>query len=117
MDDKHLIAKRKEFNESETLELKTSTSELKEAVIPIVAMLNKHQSRTLYFGIKDNGVVIGQDVGVKTLRDVSKTIADHVKPTIFHEITHEIVDNKDCIKVGVNGTNIPYYAYGRAYCA
>ncbi|MBW6461800.1 MAG: ATP-binding protein [DPANN group archaeon] len=111
------MSKTKRFKESETLELKTSTSELKEAVISIVAMLNKHQTGTLYFGIKDNGDVIGQSVSQKTLRGVSKTIADYVEPKIFPEIRHEIVDDKDCIKVEVNGQNIPYYAYGRAYCA
>ena len=65
MDDKHLMSKIKEFKESETLEFKTSTSELKEAVISIVAMLNKHQRGTLYFGIKDSGEVFGQSVSQK----------------------------------------------------
>lgn len=103
------------FKETETLELKTSTSELKEAVISIVAMLNKHYKGTLYFGIKDDGIVLGQSVSPKTLRDISKTIADYVEPKIFPEITHEVIDDKDCIKVEIHGTNIPYYAYGRAY--
>lgn len=31
------------FTETETVELKKSTSELKEAVISVAAMLNKHQ--------------------------------------------------------------------------
>jgi len=38
------------LKESETLELKRSTSELKEAVISIVSILNKHQNGELYFG-------------------------------------------------------------------
>ena len=44
------------FKESETLELKKSTSELKEAVISLVAILNKYKKGVLYFGIKDKGV-------------------------------------------------------------
>ena len=51
------------MKESETLELKRSTSELKEAIISIVAILNKHQKGELYFGIKNNGYVIGQNIG------------------------------------------------------
>ena len=42
------------FEESEFLELKKSTSELKEAIISIVAILNKHGAGELYFGIKKN---------------------------------------------------------------
>lgn len=110
MDEEYLVSKIRKFKESETLELKKSTSELKEAVISIVAMLNKHQRGTIYFGIKDDGIVLGQTVGVKTLRDVSKTISDHVEPKIFPEIIHEVIDYKDCIKVEVYGTNVPYYA-------
>lgn len=47
------------FEESEYLELKKSTSELKEAIVSIVAILNKHKKGELYFGIKNNGQVIG----------------------------------------------------------
>lgn len=47
------------FQETETIELKKSTSELKEALISIVAMLNKHQRGELWFGIKHDGMVAG----------------------------------------------------------
>jgi ATP-dependent DNA helicase RecG len=63
------------FKESETIELKKSTSELKEAVVSIAAMLNKHQQCELFFGIKNDGAVIGQGVTEKTIRDVSRTRA------------------------------------------
>ena len=46
------------FEESEILELKRSTSELKEALIFIAAILNKHQQGELYFGIKNDGTVV-----------------------------------------------------------
>ena len=48
------------FIENETIELKKSTSELKEGIISIVSILNKHQNGKLFFGIKDNGEIIGQ---------------------------------------------------------
>jgi len=69
-----------EFVESETLELKKSTSEIKEAVVSIVSILNKNQHGELFFGIKNNGAVIGQNVTGKTLRDVSKSIATILNP-------------------------------------
>jgi len=40
------------FKETETLELKKSTSELKEGVISVAAILNKHGRGKLYFGIR-----------------------------------------------------------------
>ncbi|MEN6373868.1 MAG: hypothetical protein ABFD75_03680 [Smithella sp.] len=38
--------------ESETVELKKSTSELKAGIVSLVAMLNKHKRGELWFGIK-----------------------------------------------------------------
>ena len=52
--------------ETERIEFKKSTSELREGVISVCAMLNKHGEGTLYFGVKDNGDVIGQVVGRDT---------------------------------------------------
>lgn len=51
------------LQEDEITELKKSTSELKEGVISIVAILNKHKHGKLYFGIKDDGTVVGQEIG------------------------------------------------------
>ena len=59
------------FKETETLELKKSTSELKEGVISIAAILNKHGAGELYFGIRNDGAVVGQHIGEATLREVS----------------------------------------------
>jgi ATP-dependent DNA helicase RecG len=103
------------FKESETLELKKSTSELKEGLVSIVSILNKHQSGKLYFGIKNDGAVEGQNVNEKTIRDVSKSISDNIEPKIFPEITEEKLERKSCILVKFEGSEIPYFAYGRAY--
>ena len=43
------------FLENEVIEFKKTTGELKEGIISIVSILNKHKSGKLYFGIKDNG--------------------------------------------------------------
>jgi len=57
-------------SETEQVEFKKSTGEIKEAVISIAAILNKHGSGDLYFGVKNNGVVIGQEITDKTKRPV-----------------------------------------------
>jgi len=106
---------RSKLKESETLELKKSTSQLKSAIISIVAILNKHQKGELYFGIKNDGTVIGQDVNEKTLRDVSKSISDHIEPRIYPKLEKVKIKGKTCIHVAFSGKEIPYFAYGRAY--
>lgn len=103
------------FQESETKELKKSTSELKEAVISIVAMLNKHQRGEVIFGIRSDGTVVGQQISDKTIRDVSKAIADHIEPKVYPVVEQVSLDATQCIKVQVEGSEHPYYAYGRAY--
>ena len=60
--------------ESETLEFKKTTGELKEAMVSISSILNKHGVGTLYFGVKPNGDVDGQDVTESSLRDVSRFV-------------------------------------------
>jgi len=103
------------FKESEHIELKKSTGELKQAIISIAAILNKHEYGELYFGIKNDGEVIGQNVGEKTLRDISQAIINHIEPKIFPEITVEKLHNKKYIKTCFRGTDKPYFAYGRVY--
>ena len=66
--------------ESEILEYKKSTAQLKDAVISLCAMLNKHNNGTVYFGIKDDGTVCGQDIGKKTTSDISHEIRNNLKP-------------------------------------
>ena len=60
--------------ETEQIEFKKSTGELKEGIISIASILNKHGSGTLYFGVKNNGDVLGQEASDKTLRSVSQAI-------------------------------------------
>ncbi|MEA2082024.1 MAG: ATP-binding protein [Elusimicrobiota bacterium] len=103
------------YKESETIELKKSTSELKEAIISMVAILNKHNGGELYFGIKDDGRVVGQDAGNRTLRDISRAISEKIEPKIYPGIRLLKLDGKVCIKITFKGKNTPYFASGRAY--
>jgi ATP-dependent DNA helicase RecG len=104
-----------DFTESEKLELKKTTSELKEAIIAISAILNKHQGGEIYFGITNEGKVVGQTVTDKTIRDISKAVSDHIEPKIFPEINNVTIKDKSCIHARFEGNEIPYYAYGRVY--
>ena len=103
------------FLENEVIEFKKTTGELKEGIISIVSILNKHQGGKLYFGIKDNGEIIGQDVSSKTIREVSKTISENIEPKIYPVVNKVKLNDKDCILVEFEGDDIPYLAFGRAY--
>ena len=103
------------FCESETLELKKSTSELEEALVSIVAILNKHGKGKLMFGVKNDGTVVGQIVSPKTLRTISQAIAAHIEPRIYPKIAHESVSGKDIICVHFEGRQPPYSCRGRAF--
>lgn len=103
------------FLENEIIELKKTTSELKEGIISIVSILNKHQSGKLYFGIKDDGEIVGQDVSSKTIREISRAIAENIEPRIYPIVNKIKLADKECILVEFEGDDIPYLAFGRAY--
>ncbi len=105
----------KTLQENEQIELKKSTAELKEAIVSIVSILNKHKKGSLYFGIKNDGSVVGQDVSEKTLRDISEVISNHIEPKIYPQIKKELMNGKKCVRINFYGTNAPYFAFGKAY--
>ena len=101
-------------SETEILEFKKTTAEMKEAVVSVCAMLNKHGYGDLYFGIRNDGTVVGQTVNEKTLSDISTAIGNHIRPQIYPEINQELIENKNCVHVKFSGENKPYYVYGQA---
>ena len=102
--------------ETEVLEFKKSTSEIKEAMDDICAMLNKHGYGTLYFGVKPNGDVVGQQVSTSALDDIGRTIKDAIKPMIYAKVKNFDLNNGlEYIEVKVKGNERPYSSYGRYY--
>ena len=81
----------------------------------IASMLNKHGHGTLYFGVSPNGDVAGQQISSSSLVDVAKKIKMAIKPMIFPEIKHEVLENKDVIRVDFSGKERPYSSFGRYY--
>lgn len=123
--------------ESEIVEFKESTSEKNEACDSISAILNKKAKGTIYFGVKNNGDVIGQLIGADTERSLSDCISQNIEPRIFPSIESFLLeDNKlvaiddsdrieleklskksyqGVIKVSFQGDQIPYSSRGRFY--
>ena len=100
-------------NENETVEFKKSTSELKEGIASIAAMLNKHGSGTLYFGVKNNGDVCGLQVSDVTLREIGQAIDQSIEPRI-HPTIESLIDEEgnSYIHITFNGTDTPYSCKG-----
>ena len=94
--------------ESETIEFKKSTSELKEGVISLASMLNKNGWGILYFGVKNDGTIVGQQIRKDTTSDISKAIKMYLKPRITPEIKLLTEDDKTIIKIIVRGEDSPY---------
>ncbi|MBU0693762.1 MAG: putative DNA binding domain-containing protein [Candidatus Omnitrophica bacterium] len=101
--------------ESETIEFKKSTAELKEAVISVVAMLNKHGHGEIYFGIDEHDKVVGMTIGRMTIKEVTQAVVDNTEPKVYPKVEARKIEGKDCIVVEAKGNNGPYFAYGRAY--
>ena len=100
--------------ESEILEFKKSTNELEKGVISLSSMLNKHGEGTIYFGVLNNGTIIGQkEINDNTLRDISRKISEGINPQIIPNISLELIGDKEVIKVTVKGNNVPYSAFGK----
>ena len=99
--------------ENEFVEFKESLGQLNRGLESLTAMLNKHGSGTVLFGVKDDGSVVGVNIGNKTLKDISDAITSRIKPTIIPTITEEENDSKVVIRVEVNGYNKPYSTDGK----
>ena len=102
--------------ENEKLEFKETTAELRVSLCDICAILNKHCSGILYFGVKDNGEVVGMQIGKETTKDIVKEIRAHIKPSCIFEVNELSTDEGvKFIEVSFSGNNVPYSAYDRYY--
>ena len=100
--------------EDERTEHKRSTSEMRKGVESIASILNKHGHGTLYFVVRNDGEVVGQDVSDKTLRDVSQAVGNHIEPRIYPQIERlETPDGRAYVKVTFSGGERPYACDGR----
>ena len=95
------------FKETEILEFKKSTSEIKDGIKSIVAILNKHKKGKLIFGIDSKGKILGQEVSEKTMRDLSQKISNSIEPKIFPKINIKEINKKNCIVVEFLGGDVP----------
>ena len=59
--------------ESETIEFKKSLSQIDEAIKSVCSFVN-HKGGSVYFGVENNGKILGLQVSENTLRNISQQI-------------------------------------------
>lgn len=101
--------------ESETLEFKTTTGTRREAAKTVCAMLNQRGGYVL-FGVTPDGGVVGQQVGGRTLEDVSAEL-QRIEPPAFPAVERvHVAAGREAIVFGVSpGATRPYVYQGAAY--
>jgi len=100
--------------ELENQEFKTSLGELDKGIIALTAMLNKSGKGKVYFGVANDGTVIGLggSVGQETIKKIGTRISEQVRPVIVPKISFESYDDNVIIVVEAEGYNKPYSAAG-----
>jgi len=101
--------------ESETLECKRTTGQLREATRTLCAMLNHRGGRVL-FGVEPDGRVLGQQVSDHTIEEVAQELRA-IDPPAFPIIDRvDVGGGREVLVVGVGtGQNGPYSYRGQAY--
>jgi ATP-dependent DNA helicase RecG len=101
--------------ESETLELKRTTGERRDATRTLCAMLN-HRGGRVMFGVGPDHRVSGQDVSDHTLEEVAQELKA-IDPPVYPSIERVPVgDGREVLVVSVSaGPNRPYRYKGQGY--
>lgn len=101
--------------ESETLEFKRSTGELRSGMRALMALLNHRGGRVL-FGVEPDGRVVGQHVSDQTLRDIAAEVGQ-VEPPAFPAVERmPLGDGREVLVLSVSqGAGAPYRHRGTAY--
>lgn len=102
-------------HENETQEFKISLAQLDKGLKSLTAMLNRHGHGTVYFGVDDDGNVVGLTVGKNTLTEIRNKITQMIDPRIFNVIETLEDEGKTYIRVFAKGSDIPYSCDGRYY--
>lgn len=101
--------------ESETLELKQTTGERREAARTVCAMLNHRAGRVL-FGVEPDHRVLGQHVSDHTIEEVAADLRE-IAPPVFPTVDRVALENsRDVLVVSVStDQHRPYSFRGQAY--
>ena len=101
--------------ESETVEFKQSTGELREIVETVSAFANT-RGGTILIGVHNNGDVLGVTIGKDTLESLTNTIQQQTDPKVFPSLTTLKEGNKTVIVLKVDESPIqPVLVNGKGF--
>lgn len=102
--------------ESETVEFKKSTAQLRRAAETFCGMLNGNGGRIL-IGVTPDGRVPGQTISDKTIREVAEMFQKFEPPASVAQVRVNIADNKEVLLLEAipNPESRPYAFDGRPY--
>lgn len=103
-------------DESEIKEFKESLSQLDKGLKSLTAMMNKHYSGDVFFGVKDNGDINGLTIGTNTDTVIRTRIKELIQPNFIYQIFYlDTEDGKRYIQLHGDGSDVPYSCDGRYY--
>jgi ATP-dependent DNA helicase RecG len=101
--------------EGQSLELKRSLAELETGVRAAAAMANTDGGHVL-FGVRDDGAILGVQVGAQTRERVVQAITGNTDPTLYPSVEYVDLDGRTVILVTVpRSEDKPHLMRGRAY--
>lgn len=101
--------------EGQRLEFKRSLAELETGVRAAAAMVNTDGGHVL-FGVRDDGAILGVQIGAQTRERVVQAITDNTDPTLYPSVEYVDLDGKTVIVVTVSRSeDRPHLLRGRAY--
>ena len=102
--------------ECEAVEFKESMGQLDKGVKSLSAMLNRQNYGSVFFGVDDDGNVIGMDVGKNTTERIRNAVRNYILPQVVPEIeVHTTSEGKQYIELRASGYNVPYSFDGRYF--
>jgi len=102
--------------ESETVEFKKSTGQLRRAAETLCGMLNGSGGRVL-IGVTPEGRILGQTISDKTIREVAEELQKFEPPAFVAQVRVNIADNKEVLLLEAipHPESRPYAFNGRPY--
>ena len=81
----------------------------------VCGMLNKFGEGKIFFGVKNDGTVIKNEITDSSLRDISRAVYESIEPKISPFIDTIVIDNIEIIRLSFHGNNQPYSSKGVYY--
>ena len=101
------------FQENDSIELKEIVNN---TFLKAVSAFANFHTGTIYFGVKDNGKVIGIQDSKSEREKIENIINDSIKPVPKYKLTEHVVDGKTIIELDVyKGEDTPYLYKNIAY--